>query len=181
MAVRKILAEKLLWETLQRWKKSSPEKDRIQFLKTVPFFNELTNWQLHKVSAIVFERNYEAGELIFEQGQPGAALFLIVSGQVSVEIYKDHFTATLAVLEKGSFFGEMALLDEAPRSASARCLENTKTLALYRNDLHHLINTDPETACHIYRALARIVGDRLRCTNDLVQEVSLGSDEKVSA
>src|SRR3989344_7674588 len=107
MPVRKIIAEKLLWETLKRWKKSSPELDRIQFLKTVPFFNELSNWQLHKVGAIVFERNYEPGELIFEQGQPGAALFLIIGGQVSVEIYKDHFTATLAVLEKGAFFGEM--------------------------------------------------------------------------
>ncbi len=169
MSVRKIIAEKVLWETLKRWQKSSPDLDRMQFLKTVPFFNELSNWQLKKVSEIVFERSYEAGELIFEQGQPGAALFLIVEGQVSVEIYKDHFTATLAVLEQGAFFGEMALLDESPRSASARSLQSTKAIALYRNDLNHLIHTDPETACHIYHALARITGDRLRRTNELVQ------------
>jgi CRP-like cAMP-binding protein len=179
MSVRKLIAEKLLWETLKRWKKTTPELDRIAFLKTVPFFNELSNWQLHKVSAIVFERTYEAGELIFEQGQPGAALFLITEGQVSVEIYKDHFTATLAVLEQGAFFGEMALLDEAPRSASARSLESTRTLALYRNDLTRLISTDPETASHIFRALARIVGDRLRSTNELVQGSSL--EEKIPA
>lgn len=179
MSVRKLIAEKLLWETLKRWKRSSPEIDRIQFLKTVPFFNELSNWQMKKVTEIVFERTYEAGELIFEQGQPGAALFLIIEGQVSVEMYKDHFTATLAVLEKGAFFGEMALLDEAPRSASARALEPTKALALYRNDLNRLIQSDPETACHIYRALARIVGDRLRSTNELVQGSSL--EEKLSA
>lgn len=179
MSVRKIIAEKLMWETLKRWKRTSPELDRIAFLKTVPFFNELSNWQLHKVSAIVFERTYEAGELIFEQGQPGAALFLITEGQVSVEIYKDHFTATLAVLEKGAFFGEMALLDESPRSASARSLEQTKTLALYRNDLTRLISTDPDTASHIFRALARIVGDRLRSTNELVQGSNL--EEKIPA
>lgn len=169
MAGRKELADKVLWETLKRWKSLSPELGRLQFLKTVPFFNELSHRQLRKVSEIVFERNYDVGELIFEEGQPGAALFLITDGQVAVEIYKEKFTAKLAVLERGAFFGEMALLDESPRSASARATEPTKTLALYRNDLNQLINKDPETACHIYRALARIVGDRLRSTNDLVQ------------
>lgn len=168
MSMRELIAEKVMWETLKRWKKSSPELDRIRFLKTVPFFNELSNWQLKKVSEIVFERTYETGELIFEQGQPGAALFLIMDGQVSVEIFKDQAVTPLATLEKGAFFGEMALLDEAPRSASARSVEGTKTLALYRNDLSRLIHTDPATACHIYRALARIVGDRLRSTNELV-------------
>jgi len=170
MAIRKLLAEKLMWETLKRWKKTSPEMDRIRFLKTVPFFNELSTWQLKKVSEIVFERNYEPHELIFEQGQPGAALFLVIDGQVNVEILKDQMVTPIATLDRGSFFGEMALLDESPRSASARSVESTKTLALYRNDLSRLIHTDPATACQIYRALARIIGDRLRSTNELVLE-----------
>src|SRR5665213_685100 len=140
MSARKVIAEKLLWESLRRWKKTSPELDRIQFLKTVPFFNELSNWQLKKVGEIVFERTYEPGEMIFEQGQPGAAIFLIMEGEVSVEITKDKAITNLATLEKGAFFGEMALLDEAPRSASARSREVTKTLALYRNDLSRLIH-----------------------------------------
>ena len=168
-----------MWETLTRWTRSSPELDRIQFLKTVPFFNELSNWQLKKVSAIVFARAYEPSEMIFEQGQPGAAIFLIMEGQVGVEIYKQGGITQLAVLEKGAFFGEMALLDEAPRSASARSLDGCKTLALYRNDLSRLSQSDPSTACHIYRALARIVGDRLRSTNELVQAGS--APEKFSA
>ena len=180
MSLRRLIAEKVLWETLKRWKRSSPEMDRIQFLKTVPFFNELSSWQLRRVSEIVFERSYEPGELIFEQDQPGAALFLIIEGQVAVEMYLDHEPTTLAVLEKGAFFGEMALLDESPRSASARCLERTHTLALYRNDLSRLIQTDPQTACHIYRALARIVGDRLRTTNELVLSGVI-SNEKIAA
>lgn len=178
MQRQRVLAEKLLWETLSRWRKSSAETDRIQFLKTVPFFNELSNWQLKKVCDIVFERTYETGELIFEQGQPGAAIFLIMDGQVAVEISKEGGVTNLAVLEKGAFFGEMALLDESPRSASARSVEGTKTLALYRNDLNRLIHSDPATACHIYRALARIVGDRLRSTNEMVQS---GTVEKIAA
>ena len=72
----------------------------------------------------------------------------------------------------------MALLDEAPRSANARALEQTYTLALYRNDLSQLIQRDPQTACQIYRALARMVGDRLRSTNRWIQNEI--STDKVS-
>jgi CRP/FNR family transcriptional regulator, cyclic AMP receptor protein len=169
MSARKLVADKLLWETLERWKRSSPELDRIQFLQTVPFFNELSHRQLKTVSDTVFERRYEPDELIFEEGQPGAALFLILDGKVAVEVRCENHTTTLAILEKGAFFGEMALLNETPRSANARSLERTCTLALYRNDLSRLIQRDPQTACQIYRALASMVGDRLRSTNELMQ------------
>ena len=170
LSARKLVADKLLWETLEQWKRSSPELDRIKFLKTVPFFNELSERQLKTVSSILFDRKYETEELIFEEGQPGAALFLILDGKIAIEMHRENHTTTLAILERGAFFGEMALLDEAPRSANARSLEQTYTLALYRNDLSQLIQRDPQTACQIYRALARMVGDRLRSTNRWIQK-----------
>jgi CRP-like cAMP-binding protein len=169
MPARKFAADKLLWETLGRWKRSSPELDRIQFLKTVPFFDRLSNRQLKSVSDIMFERTYDPDESIFEEGQPGAALFLILDGEVAIEIYRDTNTTRLAVLEGGAFFGEMALLDDTPRSANARALERTRTLALYRNDLNDLVLRDAKTACQVYRSLAGTIGDRLRLTNELVQ------------
>ena len=172
MSARQLAADKLLWQMLERWKRSSPELDRIKFLKTVPFFNELAHRQLKTVSDIMFERNFEAEEIIFAEGQPGAALFLILDGKVAVEMCRQHHTTILAILEKGAFFGEMALLNEAPRSANARSLERTYTLALYRNDLTRLIQRDPQTACQIYRAIAGIVSDRLRSTNELMQTVN---------
>src|SRR5438094_2044048 len=169
MSVRKFAADKLLWETLGRWKRSSPELDRIQFLKTVPFFDRLSNRQLKTVSDIMFERNYDTDESIFEEGQTGAALFLILDGKIAIEICRENSTTRLAVLDRGAFFGEMALLDETPRSATARALERTRTLALYRNDLNGLVHRDAKTACQIYRSLAGMIGDRLRLTNELVQ------------
>ncbi len=178
-STRKLVAHQLLWEPLGRWKRSSPELDRIQFLKTVPFFDELSNRQLKNVSGIMFERSYESDELIFEEGQPGAALFLILDGKVGIEICREENTLTLAVLEKGAFFGEMALIDEAPRSADARALEPTRALALYRSDLGELIQRDPQTACRIYRALASMISDRLRLTNELVRTEA--SSEKAGA
>src|SRR5262245_42871951 len=131
---RKLVADKLLWEPLGRWKRTSPELDRLQFLKTVPFFDELATRQLKGVASIMFERTYDIDELVFEEGQPGAALFLILDGKVAIELCREESTVTLAVLEKGAFFGEMALLDESPRSADARALEPTRAFALYRND-----------------------------------------------
>jgi CRP/FNR family transcriptional regulator, cyclic AMP receptor protein len=169
MSARKFAADKLLWETLGRWKGSSPESDRIQFLKTVPFFDRLSKRQLKTVSDIMFERTYDTDESVFEEGQPEAALFLILDGKVAIEIYRETRTTRLAVLEKGAFFGELALLDDTPRSANARALEPTRTLALYRNDLNGLRHRHARTACQIYRSLATMIGDRLRATNELVQ------------
>jgi len=169
MSGRNLIADKVLWEMLPRWKRSSPELDRIRFLKTVPFFDQLSNRQLKSVSDIMFERVYDADEAIFEEGQPGAALFLILDGKVAVEIFRETSTTRLAVLDRGAFFGEMALLDETPRSATARAMERTRTLALYRNDLSELVQRDAKTACQIYRALAGMIADRLRSTNELVQ------------
>jgi len=169
MTTRNVVADKLLWQTLRRWKHSTPELDRIEFLKTVPFFDQLSNRQLKGVADIMFERTYDADELVFEKGQPGAALFLVLDGKVAVEIFRETSTTRLAVLERGAFFGEMALLDETPRSATARALERTRTLALYRNDLNGLVQRDAKTACQIYRSLAATIADRLRLTNELVQ------------
>jgi CRP/FNR family cyclic AMP-dependent transcriptional regulator len=174
MSARKFAADKLLWETLGRWKRSSSELDRIQFLKTVPFFDRLSNRQLKTVSDIMFERRYDSDESIFEEGQPGAALFLILDGKVAIEICRETSTTRLAVLESGAFFGEMALLDDTPRSANARALEPARTLALYRNDLNDLVHRDAKAACQIYRSLAGTIGDRLRLTNELVQTKTPG-------
>jgi CRP-like cAMP-binding protein len=168
MSARKFAADKLLWEMLERWKRSSPELDRMEFLKTVPFFDRLSKRQLKSVADIMFERTYDADESIFEEGQPGAALFLILDGKVAIEICRETTTTRLAVLEKGAFFGEMALLDDTARSATARALERTQTLALYRNDLTGLRHRHARTACQIYRSLAAMIADRLRSTNELV-------------
>jgi len=75
MSARNLVADKLLWETLGRWKRSSPELDRIQFLKTVPFFDRLSNRQLKTVSDIMFERNYDTDESIFEGDNLGRRSF----------------------------------------------------------------------------------------------------------
>jgi len=155
MSARKFAADKLLWETLARWKRSSPELDRIQFLKTVPFFDRLSNRQLKTVSDIMFERSYDSDESIFEEGQPGAALFLILDGKIAIEIYRETSTTRLAVLESGAFFGEMALLDAEPRVASITTVEPTHLLRLDQAPFFELIADRPEVAIGLIHVLTR--------------------------
>ena len=167
--MKSLFAEKVLWEVLQKWKKTDAESSRFEFLRSTPFFSKLSNWQLKQVNEVFYERTYQDGEFIFEQEQPGAALFFIEDGQVAIHV-RNHTDSPLqlALLSKGQFLGELALLDEAPRSASAVSVGTTKLLALYRKDLEVFSKTKPEIAVEIYRALAAIVGDRLKATNELL-------------
>ena len=167
--MKSIFAEKILWEVLGKWKKTDAEASRFEFLRATPFFSKLSNWQLKQVNEVFYERTYQDGEYIFEQQQPGAALFFIEDGQVAIHVQsKTDSPLQLAMLTKGQFLGELALLDESPRSASAVAVGATKLLALYRKDLEVFSKTKPEIASEIYKALAMIVGDRLKATNELL-------------
>jgi len=161
-------ANKILWENIFR-KFKSEKRTKIEFLRSIPFFHKLKIRQLEEVSHILHERIYEKDEHIFEMNQPGAALFLIQSGEVSIEAKDDHGNVTqLALLRDQSFFGELALLDESPRSASARAETRTHAWALFRSDLQKLSTTRPDIACHVYKILANMIGERLKNTNKLL-------------
>ncbi|OFZ19925.1 MAG: hypothetical protein A2Z20_07725 [Bdellovibrionales bacterium RBG_16_40_8] len=163
-------ALRIFWGQLRKVNRNVPEQDKIKFLKRIPFFELLKKHQLDEVARVVYEREYRDGEYIFEIDQPGAALFIIQSGEISVEIPTPKGEATqLAVISKNAFFGELALLDESPRSASARAIVPTKVLALFRKDLDKLNSTNPDITANIYKSLATIIGNRLKATNELIE------------
>jgi CRP/FNR family cyclic AMP-dependent transcriptional regulator len=162
-------ASKILWENIFKFHKSE-QKSKIAFLKSIPFFSRLRRKQLEEVSQILHERIYEKDEFIFEMGQPGAALFLIQEGQVSIESKTGADTfIRIAMLSDHSFFGELALLDESPRSASAKSITRTHAWALFRSDLLKLSESRPDIACEIYKILANMIGERLKSTNKLLK------------
>ncbi len=167
--MKRLRSEKIFWQILNKWS-GGPNEEKLKFLRGLPFFKDLSYWQLRRLDDIVFERNYEAGEYIFSQGQPGAALFIVLEGQVEIELFEDGKNYILAKLEKGHFFGELALLDDSPRSASAKALRDTKTIALYRSDLNKMIQVDPQASSLVFRSLATLVGDRLKKTNELIRD-----------
>lgn len=161
----KLQPDEILWKFTFRRKKTA-EVSRNDFLKTIPFFSGLSQRQLKILAEHLHERRYEENEYLFEINHPGAALFIIQSGEVVVESSSDRDNAhTLATLKANEFLGELALLDHSPRSASARATKPTQALALFRADLNHLAVTESEIACEIFRTLASIIGERLKATN----------------
>jgi CRP-like cAMP-binding protein len=149
------------------------ERDPIlRVLRGVPIFEDLSRRELQRLRAILHTRSYKKGELMFEFGQPGAAMFVIQTGEVAITLPDEDSDEelTLATLQAGSFLGELALLDDSPRSASARCAKPTEALAFFRSDLNKLLETAPEIGSKIYRELAVFIGQRLKAMNEQLSE-----------
>lgn len=119
-----------------------------------------------------FIQNIDAKTVIFHEGDSGNRMFLIVEGEVEIrKKTTEKSTTTLATLKKGDFFGEMAMVERKPRSATALALTNCRLLALDQNAFTSLIEQNSDFAVRMIKVLAT----RLRRTNLLVEQV-MGSD-----
>ncbi len=124
-------------------------------------FCNLTERELKIVDGFVHDRQYLAGEVIFDAGEEGQALYVIVSGKVAVCLPGKHETP-VAELTTGDFFGELGLLDSWPRSAQVRALETSEIAVLFRGDFERLMESHAQIASKIAMQLARHLGQRLR-------------------
>lgn len=132
---------------------------RLIFLKTIPLFEGLSLDDLLSVDESLGSDSYLAGETIVREGESGATLFILASGTASVRIGSDQ--KEVATLGEGEFFGEMALFDDQPRSASIVALTDTVLLTLDRDRFSTLVMQRPEVLFHI----CKMFGARLRETN----------------
>jgi CRP-like cAMP-binding protein len=129
--------------------------DKLKLLSKVPAFSRLTEEHLTLLASSVGSQSFERGETIFHQGSIGSALYIIVAGQVRIyTISAAGQELTLAIFRAGDFFGELALLDGQPRSASAKALDPTTTLTLHRAAFLHTINACPPIAASLLEAMA---------------------------
>jgi CRP-like cAMP-binding protein len=151
------------------WKsnRGQEKRDMIAFLRGVPLFSSLSKRELYTLNSIAHLRTYQEDEFVFRKGQPGAAMFIIRSGAINIVDHDpDSGDNVIATLGANAFFGELALLDDSPRSASARASVNSDVYAFFRTDLERLLNSSPQIGLQVYRALAMIIGTRLKITNE---------------
>jgi len=127
-------------------------------LAKVDLFSQLSRKDLARLGRAAVVRNYKKGETIVKEGEQAVAFFIIASGRVEVVQSTGSKTQRLAELRPGDCFGEMALLDGGPRSATARALEDTQCLVLSRWDFVAELRTSP----HIAVAMLPIISKRLR-------------------
>lgn len=145
-----------------KWLGGSSEKSGGQHrLAATELFRDLSERELRVVDAFVHVRRYLAGEIIFDEGEAGQALYVIVSGRIAI-CRAESWDKPVAELGENHFFGELGLLDDSPRSAQARALEETELVVLFRGDYERLMDAHARIASRIALQLARHMGLRLR-------------------
>ncbi|MDP3289161.1 MAG: cyclic nucleotide-binding domain-containing protein [Methyloversatilis sp.] len=134
-------------------------------LRQIKLFSTLSRREMPVVQALRHERNYLAGEVVFDEGDDGEAIYAIVSGEVEILRHDGGRQQRLAVLAAGEVFGELALLAQAPRAAQSRATADCMLVVFFRADFMNLLETHPKIASKIALSLARHLGSRLRQAN----------------
>lgn len=129
-----------------------------QFMARVPLFSNLPAESIAAIEAVAQEHSFMPGQIVVTQGTPGQAFYLILAGRV--EILRDQ--SSLGTFGPGDFFGEMSLLDQAPRSATIRAVEPTTCLMLSSWDFKALLENKPSIAVKLLEVLSR----RLRVADE---------------
>jgi CRP-like cAMP-binding protein len=136
-------------------------------LKKVPLFEGLTQAQLQKVAGVAAERKYEGSAHIFKEGDVGQEMYVILEGKVRIsKMIPGAGEEALAILEKGQYFGEMAVIEDSPRSADAIAHVPCTLWVLNREKLDQLMFTDKDLAYVLLWTFVRTLSERLRETNE---------------
>lgn len=140
------------------------EKEPIlDFFKNVAIFSDLDDRALHELSNLFLEKEYKQGDTIFSEDSIGNTMMIIYTGEVRVSQTPNPETEeALIVLKKGDFFGEMAMLEELPRSATTIAHTDCVILEINRNHFMNFVEVDSNSGIKILIKLAKIVSARLR-------------------
>jgi CRP-like cAMP-binding protein len=137
-------------------------------LEKVDIFDELSKDRLERISSICIEHRYDRGELVFEQNAKSDGLYIILSGEIDIQVQSspDAAPLTVARLQRGQSFGEVALVDEGIRTATARSASaDARLLTLRRADLMELCREDFELGFILMRNLAADLALKMRQTD----------------
>jgi serine/threonine protein phosphatase PrpC len=146
---------------------------RIDALQSIPLFAHLTYREQNEVVAIARTQAFPAGAMIVREGEPGGDLYVIMQGSVSIV----QGGLPISSVVEGGHFGEMGLVDAAPRSASVRAIEPVRAMVIARDDLLGLMQQDPPLAVKLLWALVQVLSQRLRATNtELSDALSSGPE-----
>lgn len=148
-------------------RKADAGEDLLAVLEKIPIFQDLSRRELEAAARILHRREYVPDEVIIRQDEPGLGMYIIKSGKAVVLMEPGNIQ--LSVLGDGDFFGEVSLLDETPRSATVVARSHSVVFGFFQSDLFSLIERDPRFGVKIVIRVAKIIGDRLRKTNQQME------------
>jgi CRP-like cAMP-binding protein len=139
--------------------------EELAFFRSVSLFHGLRTRDLGRVMQALQKRTYQAGEILFSEGEPGKAVFIIHSGKVKLRRATANGPRDVGELAPGDFFGEMALLENKPRSAGAVMAEDGDIYLLYTSTLESLVEIYPAIGAILMKNLAVMLSSLLRKSN----------------
>lgn len=145
------------------------EKD---VLSQVYLFRELTPGEMERVLTISKEKKVKKNEIIFREGDIGDAFYLIVTGSVRISTMVPGVgEEALTILKEGEYFGEMALIDDAPRSASAIANDDTMLLCIGKDEFRKLLERQTDIAYKLLWIFTKTLSARLRKTDEQLKSI----------
>ena len=144
-----------------------PPEQAIELLSRINLFEGLQASYLRRIASLGLEESYPTGDVIFKEGDQGDKMYLILDGAVRISRQVPGMgEEALAVLKTGTYFGEMALIDDFPRSADARAHEACRLFVIRKEDMEDLLFVDRDLAYDLLWTFVRTLSARLRSTND---------------
>ena len=132
--------------------------EKVLFLKSIDLFSQIPGEDLAAIALISTEERREGQDEIVSEGEAGDALYLVIDGKVRVH----KADRVIAELGERECFGEMGVLDAAPRSATVTALEDTTLLKITREDFQEIMTEKPEIAQGVVKVLTRRLRDAIR-------------------
>lgn len=152
------------WSNL--FKAPTEKEDLESVLLSMPPFAELKKKHIRLLMNLVHNRVYQPNEKLFVQGDPGIALFIVREGEIVVSNEdEENNVHKLATFSRGDFFGELAMLDNEVRSASATAIKESSVAVIFKPDIDEFIDRNPKEGVQILRGISRIIATRLRLVN----------------
>jgi CRP/FNR family cyclic AMP-dependent transcriptional regulator len=166
-----------LWADLFR-KDNSNQRSLANLLKENVLFCTLTPRELSYLSSLVYERVYQPNEPIFQQNDRGLGMYVISKGRIAIKTQTPQGDILETVLDEGSFFGEIALVDpDNIRTASAVALERAVVIGFFKPDLMEIMERKPAMGVKILYQLSKILGRRLLETTEKITQLTRSSKE----
>jgi len=135
---------------------------KIEMLKNIPIFHDLTRKEILEVDELLHERIYEKDEIIFEKGDPGHGIYIIVSGKLRADPSHELLKTAILDFGPGELVGELTLFDEAPRAAKVVAIERTVTMALFQAEFSSLLLKNKSVGVKVLVQIARTLSRRTR-------------------
>lgn len=144
----------------------------VAYLSKYAPFKSFDGADLESLGSVGQEKNFKKDDLIFDEDSKGDSMYILKSGAVKILKKVKNQDNTIAVLNPGEFFGEMALLDGLPRSAAVRATADAEVLVLSLDAYQQLRREKPHTALKLMDIIIKVLSNRLRQANKNLEVIS---------